>query len=72
MLFEGTRNSNGRRQCFSKYLGALAIDSRLYEGGRELTIVISAAKIGQGWKIPDTVWVLQGLLADIILSCKKS
>ena len=72
MLFEGTRNSNGTRQCFSKYLRALSIDSTLYEGGRELTIVISAAKIGQGWKIPNTVWVLEGLLAEIIASCKKS
>ena len=41
-------------------------DSTLCEGGRGLTIVISAAKIGRGWKIPNTVWVFQGLLADIV------
>ena len=35
--------------------------------GRGLTIVISAAKIGRGWKIPkNTGWVFQGLLPDIV------
>ena len=46
---------------------ASAIDSTLYERGRGLTIIISAAKIGQGWKIPNTIWVFHGLLADIVV-----
>ena len=33
---------------------------RFDEGGRGLTIVISAAKIGRGWKISNSVWVFQG------------
>ena len=47
-----------------------AIDSTLYEGGRGLTIVNSNAKIGRGWEIPNTVWVFQGLLADIVAQSK--
>ena len=57
MLFEGDTNSTGGRN-----------DSTLYEGGRGLTIVVSDAKIGREWKIPNTVWVSQGLLADIVAS----
>ena len=33
---------------------------RLYERGRGLIIVISAEKIGRGWKISNPVWVFQG------------
>ena len=50
----------------SKQLRASAIDSTLCERRRGLTIVIPAAKIGRGWEIPDTVWMFQGLFADIV------
>ena len=65
MLFEGDMNSTGGRNDVPPKR-ASAIDSTLYEGGRGLTIVISAAKIRRGWEIPNTVWVFQGLLADIV------
>ena len=43
-----------------------AIDPTLYEEGWGPTTVISAAKVGWGWKIYNTVWMFQGLLADIL------
>ena len=67
MLFEGDMNSTGRRNYISPNR-ASAINSTLYERVRGLTIVISAAKIGRGWKIPNTVWVFHGLLANNLSS----
>ena len=52
-------------------LKASAIDSTLYKGGKGLSIFISAAKKGRGQKIPTTVWVFQGLLADVVLDLSQ-
>ena len=65
MLFKDDTNSTGLRNNVSPKIRASAIEPTLYERGRGPTIVISAAKIGWGWKILNIVWVFQGLLADI-------
>ena len=73
MLCESDMSSTGGRNGVSpKKLRASAIDSTLCKGGRGLTIVISAPKIGWGWKIPSTAWVFQGLLADIVAGILRS